>query len=268
MLSIGEFAMHGQVSVRMLRHYDSLGLLVPAAVDAHSGYRKYEPAQLSRLNRLVALKDLGFTLEQIGPLLDAEVSASELQAMLLMRRAQIEQQIAMDHERLTDIGRRLRMIEEENLMSELQFIERPLPAVTLAQRTATVDDVSQIGATVGPMFATLIADMVRVGIDPEAPTCAWYEEHGDGMRIGTGVPVTADSPDLPGTELETLPSAARAVTVVHRGDMLTLQNTWQQLMQYCAAAGLSPVGRCREIYISTPEGNEDAWVTELQQPVE
>lgn len=81
MLSIGEFAFHGGVSVRMLRHYDALGLLTPAEVDPHSGYRRYRPAQLTRLNRLLTLKDLGFTLEQIGPVLDAEVSAGELRAM-------------------------------------------------------------------------------------------------------------------------------------------------------------------------------------------
>lgn len=54
MLGIGEFALHGQVSVRMLRHYDALGLLVPAAVEAHSDYRRYTADQLSRLNRLRA----------------------------------------------------------------------------------------------------------------------------------------------------------------------------------------------------------------------
>ena len=269
MLSIGEFAMHGGVSVRMLRHYDALGLLVPAAVDEWSGYRRYEPVQLARLNRVVTLKDLGFTLEQIGPILDADVSAAQLRAMLLMRRAQLAQQIADDHATLDDIERRLRMIEEENLMSELQFIEKPLPELTLAQRTAVVDDVTAVGPVIGPMFGALIGDMVSVGIDPAAPTIAWYDAapDGDSLRLGAGVPVQPDSPTVPDTELETLPAVDRAVTVVHQGDMASLPNTWQQLMRYCAAAGLSPTGRCREVYLSTPQGREDAWVTEIQQPV-
>src|SRR5262245_46485860 len=62
--SIGEFARHGRVSVRMLRHYDALGLLRPAHVDPASGYRYYAAAQLSDLNRIVALTGLGFTLKQ------------------------------------------------------------------------------------------------------------------------------------------------------------------------------------------------------------
>jgi DNA-binding transcriptional MerR regulator len=62
MFSIGEFARHGRISVRMLRHYDALGVLVPTMVDPVSGYRFYQAGQLSRLNRIIALRDLGFSL--------------------------------------------------------------------------------------------------------------------------------------------------------------------------------------------------------------
>jgi hypothetical protein len=66
MFTIGEFARHGRVSVRMLRHYDAIGLLRPACVDPGSGYRFYQASQLAELNRVIALKDLGFTLPQVA----------------------------------------------------------------------------------------------------------------------------------------------------------------------------------------------------------
>jgi DNA-binding transcriptional MerR regulator len=75
MLTIEDFARHGRVSIRMLRHYDAIGLLRPAHVDRSSGYRFYKAAQLFRLNRVVALKDLGFTLQQVQVILDEDVSA-------------------------------------------------------------------------------------------------------------------------------------------------------------------------------------------------
>ena len=59
MLSIGAFAQLGQVTHRMLRHWDTAGLLVPAHVDEYSGYRSYDPSQLERLHRIVALRQLG-----------------------------------------------------------------------------------------------------------------------------------------------------------------------------------------------------------------
>src|SRR5256885_17212037 len=100
MFSIGDFARLGRVSVRMLRHYDAIGLLRPAAVDAASGYRFYQADQLRRLNRVVALKDLGFTLEQVRAILDDRVNADQLRGMLRLRRAQLEAQLAPDAGRL------------------------------------------------------------------------------------------------------------------------------------------------------------------------
>lgn len=66
MFSIGEFARLGAVSIRALRHYDEIGLLPPAEVDPATGYRSYSAKQLRQLNRIVALKDIGLTLGQIG----------------------------------------------------------------------------------------------------------------------------------------------------------------------------------------------------------
>ena len=96
MLSIGDFARHGRVSVRMLRHYDAIGLLKPAHVDQVTGYRSYEARQLSRLNRIVALKGLGFTLQHVHSIMDDEVSVEELRGMLRLRHAELQSQIATD----------------------------------------------------------------------------------------------------------------------------------------------------------------------------
>jgi DNA-binding transcriptional MerR regulator len=82
MFTIGDFAKYGRVSVRMLRHSDAIGLLPPARVDAASGYRYYDAAQLARLNRVVALKDLGLRLDAIRSILDEQVSVEQLRGML------------------------------------------------------------------------------------------------------------------------------------------------------------------------------------------
>jgi DNA-binding transcriptional MerR regulator len=97
MFSIGEFARHGRVSVRMLRHYDAIGLLRPASVDAASGYRFYQASQLAELNRIIALKDLGFTLQQVQAILAEQVSAAELRGMLKLRRVPFRRLRPRDH---------------------------------------------------------------------------------------------------------------------------------------------------------------------------
>src|ERR687894_2895146 len=116
MLGIGDFARHGRVSVRMLRHYDAIGLLRPAHVDRVTGYRSYDAEQLSRLNRIVALKELGFTLQQVQTILDDMVSVEELRAMLRLRQAELQSQIAADRARLAEVEARLQTIEREGAM--------------------------------------------------------------------------------------------------------------------------------------------------------
>ncbi len=83
MFKIGDFSRLTRVTVKALRHYDRLGLLKPDHIDATSGYRYYTAAQLPRLERLLALKELGFALEQVGRLLDADLSAGQLRQLLL-----------------------------------------------------------------------------------------------------------------------------------------------------------------------------------------
>src|SRR5918998_4041397 len=117
MLGIGDFARHGRVSVRMLRHYDSIGLLKPAHVDRLTGYRSYDARQLSRLNRIIALKGLGFTLQQVRSILDDEVSIEELRGMLRLRHAELQSQIATGTARLAQVEARLQIIEEECAIS-------------------------------------------------------------------------------------------------------------------------------------------------------
>src|ERR1700730_14232249 len=103
MFSIGEVARHGRVSVRMLRHYAAMLPLPRATVDAATGYRFYQAGQLAELNRIIALKDLGFTLGQVQAILAEQVSAAELRGMLRLRRAEIFDRIEAETARLARV---------------------------------------------------------------------------------------------------------------------------------------------------------------------
>lgn len=96
MFQIGEFAQIAQVSGRQLRYYDQLGLLRPDRTDPQTGYRYYSARQLPRLNRILALQQLGLSLDQIGSFLEQEVSPAQLRGMLSMKRAQVEQSLRAD----------------------------------------------------------------------------------------------------------------------------------------------------------------------------
>ncbi|MGN6161595.1 MAG: MerR family transcriptional regulator [Marmoricola sp.] len=264
MLNIGDFARFAGVSVRMLRHYDSLGLLVPSEVDEFSGYRRYDESLLLRAHQLVAFKELGFTLEEIGSLLDQQLGVDGLRRLLESRRAALAQQIEADRTRLSEVERRLRLIEGGDEMSDLVFEQKELPALTVLAKTAVVKDMSEIGPTVGPMFEGLATDLAQAGDPPAHPGVAWYEEAGDGMRIFAGY-LNKKAP-VGDAEFCELGGAPRAITAVYVGAMSGIGAAWEQVAAHAQSLGLRFAGPARELYLDV-QGPQESWVTELQLPV-
>jgi DNA-binding transcriptional MerR regulator len=89
MFRIGEFSKIAQVPGSVLRYYDQIGLFKPVHTDQWTGYRLYSASQLPRLHRILALKELGLTLDQIARLVDEEISTAEIRGMLTLRKAQV-----------------------------------------------------------------------------------------------------------------------------------------------------------------------------------
>ncbi len=172
----------------MLRHYDAIGLLVPDKADPYNGYRSYSPEQLHQLNRIVALNDLGFTLDQIGRLLRDELAAGELRGMLRLRRLELEDEARAVETRLAAVEARLRMIEKEDTMPA-DYVVKTIPAVRLAARTATVDP-DQLKGQVEPMFDAVAAALCEAGGSLAGPVAA-YAESETGMDSSSATPTLA-----------------------------------------------------------------------------
>ena len=141
MLKIGEFYRLSRVSVRMLRHYDQLVLLTPSQTDPFTGYRYYSAEQLPRLNRIIALRDLGFSLEQIGGMLEEELSTDQLLGMLKLKRAEVEEQMKSEQQKLARLEERIRQMSEAPKHASYDVVLREIePALVAAYRDAAADD--------------------------------------------------------------------------------------------------------------------------------
>lgn len=99
MFRIGEFSQLGRVSIRMLRHYDELGLLVPAQVDQFTSYRYYTLEQLPRLYTILALRDLGLSLDQISQLIKDELESDQLRELLIKKRDEVQRTLKEETEK-------------------------------------------------------------------------------------------------------------------------------------------------------------------------
>ncbi|SHF93497.1 MerR family transcriptional regulator [Streptoalloteichus hindustanus] len=271
MFTIGDFAKHGRVSVRMLRHYDALGLLRPAHVDPSSGYRFYEAAQLARLNRVIALKDLGFTLQQVRSILDERVSVEELRGMLRLRQAELAASMAAAAARLTSVEARLRTIESEGRMPHDDVVLKRVPPVRVAELTGTAASYApgDIGPVIQPLYDELHQRLELAGVVPTGPAISYYEDapRGEGaVLVHASVPVAADVRGGADFSVVELPGIEQAATVVHRGSMDDVVGTAQTLAHWIDAHGYRSTGYARELTLDCAGGPEE-WVTELQEPV-
>ncbi|WP_350277148.1 MerR family transcriptional regulator [Kribbella sp. HUAS MG21] len=267
MFAIGEFARHGRVSIRMLRHYDAIGLLRPAYVDPATGYRSYTAAQLADLNRIVALKDLGFSLDQVRTMIADDLGPAELRAMLTLRRAQLETTLAESHARLAQVASRLRGLESD--VPAADVVVKELPAVRLVGLTAaapsfTPDDITPV---VHPLCAELGRRLPEADVRPSGRlTCLYEQESEDQVVVRATVPAVVDAGgNLNGLDVIDLP-AVQAATLVHRGPIDQVLPSWQALARWLDDNGRRAAEPARELYLDIPD-DPDGWVTELQQPL-
>src|SRR5215207_4043490 len=126
LFKIGDFSRLTRVPITTLHHYDEIGLFKPLRSDPFTGYRYYSFDQLPRLNRILALRGLGFSLEQVGRMMGSDdalaLSADELRAMLKLRQAELQQQVEETLEKLAQVEIRLAQIEREGLMAEVEVL--------------------------------------------------------------------------------------------------------------------------------------------------
>jgi DNA-binding transcriptional MerR regulator len=269
MYTIGEFAALGRVSVRMLRHYDAIGLLVPAHVDDRTGYRSYAIAQLPQLLRIAELRELGVGLDRIAEVTGSDDQDAALRAVLTDRRAELEASVADDRARIARIERRLHILEGTT-MSAVTY--KPVAPVTVyaASEYAPGMGPENVGPVIGPLIGALDAALAAAGRPLLEPGIFWYDAESDD-RFSVHVSYTAEDEPVAGDgyDVVELPAMPTAATLLHRGDMAGIGQSWAALMEQVVADGYRVVGACREVYL-VADGHEPGpdWVTELQAPVE
>jgi DNA-binding transcriptional MerR regulator/effector-binding domain-containing protein len=272
MFNIGEFARLGGVSARTLRHYDEIGLLRPATVDPDTGYRGYSAAQLGELSRIMALKELGLSLPQVRRLIDG-ITLDELNGMLMLRRAQLEHEIAQHRSHLLGIEARLRSIAREDGMPADDIVAKTIPAmgvVVIAGRAPGFGP-----ASVVPVVNQMEAQFDQLGIyervKEAGPRVIFYEhEHGDDVTVFLGLPVAGPPQELPApAHYRVLPEIEAAVTVRSGPSASIYPMVYHDLVRWIEERGYRPVpGPGRDVWVHEVDdiADVDQQVFEIQLP--
>jgi len=270
MIQIGDFSKLSRVTVKTLRYYDEVGLLKPAQVDQFTGYRYYTYEQLPRLNRILALKDLGFSLEQIGQFLGDDLTAEQMRGMLKLRQAEIKQQVQDETERLRRVEARLRQIEQEHIMSKYDIITRTVPPLKVASLRAVVPKPPDQGRLWHELEGYLASQHVK----PVGPCLSLYH---DDEYVEQDWDVEVCEPvdvDLSGSEsviVRDLPEVDTMACLVYHGPFVDIGEAYDALLKWIGENNYHIVGPAREVYLrEAQEGNQNDpdTVTEIQFPVE
>ena len=281
MFKIGEFSRLSRISVRMLRHYDQLGLLTPSQTDPFTGYRYYSAEQLPRLNRIIALRDLGFSLEQIAGMLEEDLSTEQLLGMLKLKRLEVEEQLKQEQQRLERLEVRIRQMSEAPAHGVYDVIVRDIePALVATYREVAADD-----DRIQQMFdrvETYVAQFEGARAD-KPPFSIYYDDEyrEQDMDIEVAVPLKYAIPENDMIRVRQMPRLTSVACVVHVGEYADVYQAYNALLAWIEANEYRMTGPIREVYLRYGADGLDfelpptyladdkhEYVTELQLSVE
>jgi DNA-binding transcriptional MerR regulator len=268
-IKIGTFSKLSRVPIKTLRYYDEIDLLHPAEVDPVNGYRYYEVSQIPRLSRILALKELGFSLEQIGRMLDDHLTVDQVRGMLRLKYAEAEQDIQAAQQRLTQIESRLRQLDQEITMPTYEIILKEIPAFQGVGIREVLPTFNEYGRLIGDLFQSL----GRLGIQPMSPPVAIYhdpelKDSDHDVEVLTAVQGAA----IPAGEkvfLREVPAVEKMVTLMYVGPYDNFSSPYQAISEWIETNGYTVAGPNREIYLKGPGETTDPneFITEIQFPV-
>lgn len=269
MLKIGEFSKLTQVSVRMLRHYDEIGLLKPAEIDCFTDYRYYKEEQLPAMCRIKALKDMGFSLADIVRIMQLDGNSAALDDFLESRRAELCATLAETEYRLKLID-----IAKNKLRKAETTKYNPTIKTFPARYAATLRTIIPRYEGKGTVWALLCMETDPLNMSPADP-CLCGVTFLDGeykekdVEVEAWKTVKGSYADTEHVRFRTLPEVT-VVSYTCKGGYEQMGEVNTALLEWIAATGCRPNGPMFNIYHVNPHetSNPEEFITEVCYPIE
>ena len=259
---IGMFAQMNHITIKTLRFYEEQGLLLPAYVDGENGYRYYTMNQMADIQRITALKQAGFTLDDIKLInqgADTAYLLSSKKAALLKKIAELTSQIAVIDGYLSGPAGTL----------DAPVLIRTIPAVTVASMKKRIDSYDELFSLMPEMGA----EMERLGCRCALPEYCFTHYLEPGFRdehilIETCEAVTEKKEDSALVKFRELPEIT-AACIFHKGSYSNFSESYAAILRFIEENGYKICGNIRENYIDGiwNKDREEDWLSEIQIPV-
>lgn len=279
MLKIGDFSKIARISIRMLRHYDQIGLLKPYVIDEESGYRLYSVDQLPLINKIVFLKDIGFSLNEVKELINSNISTDEIKRMLIRRQRDLENEIALAQLNLNTITERLSAIEKEGNMPKYDVNIKSTEEFYVASIREIIPNIKDVGIYCYSMYSKLYKELKATDISSIGNEIVFYhnKEYSEkDLDMEAGVILGCSNKDAQKIVTKNLitrkiETAKQVAFLIYKGSYRDIEDAVVELLKAVSLKKWEIVGEVREIHLSgkaheDEESHENA-VVELQIPV-
>ena len=262
MYRIGEFSELTKTTIKTLRYYEKEGLLIPAHVDNQTGYRFYETSQLPELARIISLRQMGISINNIKRILNG----SNLEQILKQRKQELETEISISNSQLLQINN---LLEGKNM--EKEVILKELPSHIVYYKEGVIKNFEEI-----VKFILQSAEECKSAnpnikcIEPDY--C--YISYLDGEYKETDIKIRyAQAVTEMGIPTETIKfeklNPIKAACIYHKGSYSNLRESYSFLIKWVEENGYEIAEPIRERYIDGMwnKESEDEWLTEIQIPI-
>ena len=259
---IGMFAAMNHVTVKTLRFYEEQGLLMPAQINQENGYRYYTLSQMAVIHQITALKQAGFTLEEIARInsgADEEGVLQKKKSELIAKIAELTRQIAVVDG----------FLSKQKTGLAAPVLVKTIPETTVAAmktRLASYDSLFEVMPEMGAL-------MEKAGCECALPEYCFtnYLEPGykdTDILVEICEAVTGAKQEIGGLYFKTLPEI-QAACMFHRGSYGALPESYEAVLRFIEENGYEIAGAIRESYIDGVWNQDDdsGWLTEIQIPV-
>lgn len=267
MYRIGLFSKINKVTIKTLRYYDEVGLLRPAFVDEENGYRYYTSDQLPDLHRILALRQIGFSIDEILLIL----KGLDVSSVFEKRKQELEKNIVESQQQLSQITHYLAKMKGDFSM-EYEVVLKELPEVIVFSARMVIPDynyyfeiVPKIGEEVSKANPELKCTV------PEYCFVIYHdgEYKEKDIDIEFCQAVTSYGKETESIKFKKIEKVEKAACVYHKGPYRTIGKAYAHLYKWIEDNGYLPSDNPRESYINGIWNKEDEndWLTELQVPV-
>jgi len=280
MFRIGEFSKLSGLSADTLYHYEQKGILSPASIDGATGYRSYDAAQLVAVNKILALKDAGFSLDEIAVLFRDEIPIQPLIGMLEAKALTLESSLRNETDRLERLRTNIFLIKNGGIPHMNDITIKRVEPILIASirktvaRSAFDDNLEQMWPAVNDYIEakggkTVIPCMMlyHAGHEDVRDLNLGYDEKI--LDIEVAEPVASSFEGGGEVVVYSLPAVEKMACVVHNGSFSTIGSTFTRLYEWMRQNQYRADGPLREIYHKGGwvTENPDEYVTELQVPI-